>query len=67
LARTRELALEEDAPLHLELFSTTEHYCAGGDILEFTAAYGAEVLPCQQLAQGPVHFEPYTLTKLKIP
>ncbi len=54
-------------PLHLEVFSTTEHICAGGDILEFTAANGNQVMPCKDLAQGPVHFEPYTLTKLTIP
>jgi hypothetical protein len=57
----------DNFPLHLELFSTTEAYCAGGYIYEFTAAYGDEILPCKRLAQGPVPFEPYTLTKLKIP
>ena len=54
-------------PLNLEVFSTTSHINAGGDIVEFTAANGGDVMPCKQVENGPVHFEPYALTKLTIP
>jgi hypothetical protein len=58
----------DDFPLHLEVFSTTEHVNAGGEVLEYTVANGAnDVMPCKQLANGPVHFDEYQLLKLTIP
>ena len=53
--------------LFLQVFDAGGRYQSGGDLVEFTAAFCGQTVPCSQLAQGPAHFSPYQTVRFYIP
>lgn len=46
--------------LVLDLYDTAAISSTGGNLVEFTAAFGGHVITCAALAGGPIAFNPYT-------
>jgi len=51
----------------LDLYHSGAHSEVGGQLEEFTAAFGSHVIECAQLANGPMVFGPRTHARLTIP
>lgn len=53
--------------LILDVYDSAEFSETGGELEEFTAAFGKHVMPCPQLAGGPVPFGPRQHKRFTIP
>jgi hypothetical protein len=53
--------------VYLDVYDSGGPFESGGDLLQFTAAFCGQTVTCTQLAKGPVHFNPYQVTRFYIP
>jgi len=51
----------------LDVHDTGYRSGSGGEVVEFTAAFGGHVMPCPALATGPVAFSGCSHLRLSVP
>ncbi len=56
-----------DNRLYLDIYDCGRHYESGGQLQAFWAAFCYQVVPSAQLENGPVNFQPHTLTHVFLP
>jgi hypothetical protein len=53
--------------LILDLYDSGQYTQSGGSLVEFSAAFGGHIVPCPQLAGGPIAFKPRQRLSIVIP
>lgn len=58
---------DQDNRLILDLYDSGEYTNTGGDLVEFTAAFGDHIVKCSELVAGPIAFKPREHRRFLIP